>query len=100
MRDKTISKPSIDEIVAEIFLALKSPYRIRILKELSSSIELNSTEIQKRLGISQSSTSQHLTILKGKGLVRKRKEGNHSYYTLTHLGESVIRCIGRIEENL
>ena len=59
--------------------ALADPTRLRILFALKET-ELSVAELQEVLGVGQSRISNHLSLLKGVGLVRDRREGQRSYY--------------------
>ena len=67
---------------AEVFKAMSDPCRLAILKLLRGG-ELCVCEIMTALDRPQSSTSHHLSILKGAGLVKERKEGKWSRYRLS-----------------
>ena len=54
--------------------ALADPTRLRILLALKEN-ELSVAELQEVLGVGQSRISNHLSLLKGAGLVRDRREG-------------------------
>lgn len=59
----------------EIFKALSSPTRIKILKILSLK-ELHVTGLSKEIGISKPVTSRHIKTLEKAGLIEKRIIGN------------------------
>lgn len=59
--------------------ALADPTRLRILYALKEN-ELSVAELQEVLGVGQSRISNHLSLLKGVGLVRDRREGQKAYY--------------------
>jgi ArsR family transcriptional regulator len=67
---------------AEIFQAMADPCRIKILMLLREG-ELCVCEIMIGLDRPQSSTSHHLSILKGSGLIKERKDGRWSRYRLS-----------------
>ncbi|SNR92218.1 ArsR/SmtB family transcription factor [Desulfurobacterium atlanticum] len=66
---------------AECLKALASPVRLKILFKLKEQ-PMCVTDLEKELGISQSSLSQHLRTLRYKGIVDKKREGNKVYYTI------------------
>lgn len=66
---------------AELFKALGHPVRIRIL-ELLREGEQSVSDLSEALAIEMSTVSQHLAILRGKGLVSGRKQGTTVYYTV------------------
>lgn len=61
--------------------ALADPSRVRILVALRNQ-ELCVCEICDALGITQSTLSTHLQVIRKAGLVSARKEGKWMYYTL------------------
>ena len=66
---------------ARICKAFAHPGRLQILDLLGQS-ERSSSELQERLGISKTSLSQHLAILKSAGVLATRREGKQIYWTL------------------
>lgn len=76
-----------------IFKALASHHRREILRMLSAADagtgktccaadEVCACKISDRLGLSPSTTSHHMSLLRDAGLVSGRKEGTWTYYTL------------------
>lgn len=70
------------QLQAEICKTMADAKRLRIIHELRDE-ELSVSEICSRLGISQSNTSQHLSILRKKNLVNSRHQGTTVYYSLS-----------------
>jgi DNA-binding transcriptional ArsR family regulator len=66
---------------ASVFRALADPTRRQILQDLRAG-ELTAGEIGGRFTISGPSISRHLSVLKGAGLVRERRDANRIYYAL------------------
>ena len=66
---------------ADICQTLANPKRLRIINILREK-EISAGEIQKILGIPKANLSQHMSVLKQKGIVMARKEGNIVYYRL------------------
>jgi ArsR family transcriptional regulator len=66
---------------AVVFHALSDPTRLAILEMLRDG-ERCVCELQDALDAAQSRLSFHLKVLKDVGLVRDRREGRWSYYTL------------------
>lgn len=64
---------------SEILKALGHPIRLRMAEGLMRN-ECNVNKIVNALGIPQSTASQHLGILKSKGIVIARKEGVKTCY--------------------
>lgn len=67
------------EKAADILKSVAHPLRLRIL-ELLESDEMAVGEIQEFLGISQSLTSQQLSLMKARGILKSRKKGKQVYY--------------------
>ena len=71
---------------AELFRALANPVRIQLLEELRAAGEASVTDLQQRLGIESSNVSQHLSILRARGLVVARREGTTAWYSVSDPG--------------
>ncbi len=69
------------KVTAEIFKALGHPSRLCIVNKLTAT-SLNVTQMQECLGASQSSISQHLTILKSRGIIEGKRIGSEVIYSL------------------
>ena len=69
---------NLDEI-SEIFKALAHPARLKMVIGLIKN-ECNVAQIQRVLGLPQSTISQHLRILKNAGIIKGRKEGTKTCY--------------------
>ena len=74
--------PSLQDCKAELFRALANPVRIRILEVLREAGSLTVGEIQLRVGVEPSNVSQHLSILRGHGLVTTRRDGTSIWYSI------------------
>ncbi len=57
------------------------PTRIHIIECLRDR-ELSVSQILETISVEPANASQHLAVLRGKGLVVNRKEGNQVYYSL------------------
>jgi ArsR family transcriptional regulator len=66
---------------SEFFRVLAHPTRIRILERLVSG-ERTVRELQGVLGLDQPIVSQHLAVLRGRGVVTVRREGALAHYGL------------------
>ncbi|NLI55119.1 MAG: winged helix-turn-helix transcriptional regulator [Clostridiales bacterium] len=66
---------------SEIFKALSHPARLCIVNKLTR-MNLNVTQMQDCLSMSQSNISQHLTILKSKGIIKGTRIGSEVIYSL------------------
>ncbi len=70
------------------------PVRLQIIDLLDRSGELNVTTVHETLGIEQAVASQHLNLMRDKGILESRRDGVNVYYRIvdpriTH----VIDCI-------
>jgi DNA-binding transcriptional ArsR family regulator len=80
-------KPGNDErcdIVASavpLLKALGNQHRLNIIFILSKG-ECSVTDLSKKVGISMSSCSQHLAVLRHEGIVQFRRDGLSAYYSL------------------
>jgi ArsR family transcriptional regulator len=71
-----------DEHIEQASRALKAmshPLRLKILCVLGDK-EVSVQDIVEHVGTSQSNISQHLAILRDKGVLRTRKDANRVYY--------------------
>lgn len=59
--------------------AMSHPLRLKILCTLGDA-EVSVQDIVERVGTSQSNISQHLAILRDKGILASRKRANRVYY--------------------
>jgi DNA-binding transcriptional ArsR family regulator len=86
--------PKADQ--AESFLkAMANRHRLMILCELHKG-ETAVSELQRAIGLSQSSLSQHLARLREDGLVKTRRESQAIHYSLAN--PKVSRMIGLLYE--
>ncbi len=83
--------------LAELFSALGSETRIRLLQELAQR-PLCVGMLAMRLGITQSAVSQHLTVLRNAGLVESDKRGSYVHYSLTE--DAPERCRAALDRIL
>jgi DNA-binding transcriptional ArsR family regulator len=73
--------PADLERTANLFRALGDAPRLRMLRLLQQG-EWCVTELVTAVGEKFSTVSQRLRVLRGEGLVRRRREGSHIYYSL------------------
>ena len=75
--------------------AMSHPLRLKILCTLADG-EVSVQDIVERVGTSQSNISQHLAILRDKGILASRKEANRVFY---RVGDSrTLQLIGMMRE--
>ncbi len=70
------------EQAAKALKAMSHPLRLKILCILGAQ-EMSVQDIVDIVGTSQSNISQHLAILRGKGVLRTRKDANRVYYRVS-----------------
>jgi len=66
----------------DVFKALGDPVRLRIVRMLSETDEMNVCAIIEQLLMTQPAVSHHLAVLKHAGLVQNRKQGQWVHYSL------------------
>ena len=77
--EERISK--IFQLQAELCKSLADPKRLMIIQELKDGAK-SVGELAELLGLKQSNTSQHLTVLRKAGVVTPDRQGNAVYYSL------------------
>jgi ArsR family transcriptional regulator len=75
--------------------AMSHPLRLKILCTLGDR-EVSVQDIVENVGTSQSNISQHLAILRDKGILASRKDANRVYYRVGD--ERTLRLIGMMRE--
>lgn len=75
--------------------AMSHPLRLKILCTLSDQ-EVSVQEIVQHVGTSQSNISQHLAILRDKGILASRKDANRVYYRVSD--NRTLQLIGMMRE--
>jgi len=86
------------EMGASMLRAMAHPMRVAIFELLTTTTRLSVTEIYEKLNIEQASASNHLNILKRKGILESKREGKKIFYSLkrdklTEIINSLDRCI-------
>jgi ArsR family transcriptional regulator, virulence genes transcriptional regulator len=82
---------------SEMCKTISNPKRQAILDSLRDG-ELTVSEIAEKTGIAQSNISQHLSLLKDKGVVILRRKGNNSFYSISN--KKIIKAYDLISEVL
>ena len=82
---------------ADICKTISNPNRQAILDMMRSG-EITVTELVNKTGISQANLSQHLAILRSKGVVNTRRDGNNIYYSISNM--KIIQAYDLISEVL
>ncbi len=73
----------IYEIHASICQCLANPKRLEIIHILGSR-EMVVTDLAEKMGITKANLSQHLAIMRDKGILKSRREGTNIYYSLAN----------------
>lgn len=71
--------------VAELYKALANSKRLAIIDLLAGG-EVSVNDIAKRLKISKTNVSQHLSHLRHVGIVKPRRDGLSVFYSIVHEG--------------
>lgn len=85
------------EIHAEMCKVFSNSTRLEILNLLRNR-ELSVTELMKKTKLSQANISQHLSIMKSKGIVASNRKGKNICYKLTN--PKIIEAFDIIREVL
>src|SRR3989344_3250512 len=82
---------------AEICKVFSNPIRLEIL-DLLRDKKMSVTELMNKSKLSQANISQHLSIMKSKGIVSSERKGKNINYKLTTL--KIIKAFDIIKEVL
>lgn len=83
MDEKNFVKNRSFHTEAEILKVLGHPIRLKIVAGLCAQ-ECNVKHIWECLGLPQATVSQHLTLLKNKGVIEGKRDGVEVHYSVTH----------------
>lgn len=97
MADETLTAESrrVSE-TARMLRCLGHPVRLCILDVLEKHDELTVTEIQESLELEQAITSQHLNLMRDRGILDRRKDGVHAYYRIGD--DRALKVLGCIRD--
>lgn len=87
----------LHELHARVCKAIADPKRLLIINELRDQ-ELSVGDLCEALDVSQSNVSQHLAILRERGVVSTRRDGTRVLYTLR--GKKVLQAVDLLREFL
>lgn len=76
---------------SRVLKAISHPLRLTILCVLGRG-ELSVQDIVEKVGTTQSNVSQHLCLLRDKGIVSSRKDANRVYYSVAN--ETIKQIMG------
>ena len=81
---------------SEILKALGHPVRLKIVEGLFTNEDCNVGDIVEKLKLPQSTVSQHLALLRHKGIIEPRKEGVRTCYRIADKKvRELIRTLGK-----
>ena len=87
----------IYELHAEMCKVFSNPTRLEILNLLRDK-EMSVTELIQKTNLSQANISQHLAIMKHKGIVIARRDGKNIHYKIAY--PKIIKAFDIIKEVL
>ncbi len=73
----------IFELHADVCKIFSNAKRLEIINMLKDG-EMSAGELLEKTGLSKANLSQHMTVLKSKGVINTRKEGINIYYCITN----------------
>ena len=79
----SLLRQELDELVASMCKALNDSKRLLLLYALRDG-RYTVTELCELIEAPQSNTSQHLAVLRDRGLVEAERQGNNVVYSLRH----------------
>jgi len=78
-----LSREEDINLASRALKAMAHPLRLKILCILGHNNEVSVQDIVDQVGTSQSNISQHLSILRDKGILAARKDANKVYYRVS-----------------
>jgi len=92
---KRLTQKEIDyEKLSNILKPLSHPHRLEMIVGLFHN-ECNVTQCQKRMGLPQSTISQHLRVLKDAGIIKGHRKGTEVCYKV--IDEFAIKLVDMME---
>jgi ArsR family transcriptional regulator len=85
----------LHELHARVCKAIADPKRLLIINELREK-ELSVGDLSQSLSLTQSNVSQHLAILRERGVVTTRRDGTTIYYALR--SQKVVQAVDLLRE--
>lgn len=84
---------SVDVVqdASRVLRCIGHPIRLRIIELLDNRGELNVSAVQEALHLEQATASQHLSLMRDKGILRSRREGVNVFYDV--LDEKVVQIM-------
>ncbi len=95
MAKKLIDREEDIQQAAQAIKAIAHPLRLKILCVLGDR-EVSVQDIVEQVGTSQSNISQHLAILRDKGVLATRKDANRVFYRVGDL--RTLKLVGMVRD--
>lgn len=95
MANNLIDRDEDIQQAAQAIKAIAHPLRLKILCVLGDQ-EISVQDIVEQVGTSQSNISQHLAILRDKGVLATRKDANRVYYRIGDL--RTLKLVGMMRD--
>ena len=95
MASKLMDREEDIQQAAQAIKAIAHPLRLKILCVLGDQ-EISVQDIVEQVGTSQSNISQHLAILRDKGVLATRKDANRVYYRIGDL--RTLKLVGMMRD--
>jgi DNA-binding transcriptional ArsR family regulator len=95
MVNKLIDRDEDIQQAAQAIKAIAHPLRLKILCVLGDE-EISVQDIVEQVGTTQSNISQHLAILRDKGVLATRKDANRVYYRIGDL--RTLKLVGMMRD--
>ena len=93
MADEKLVKNKNFNEESEVLKVLGHPIRLKIVAGLSLQ-KCNVKHIWECLGLPQATVSQHLALLKSKGIIEGKREGVEVFYRVTHpMAKEIIKAL-------
>ncbi len=83
MKKTAKNDKEIYELHASICQCLANPKRLEVIAALGAK-EMSVSELAETVGISKSNMSQHLSVMRNKGILKGRRDGVSIYYSLSN----------------
>ena len=90
-------KTEIMEFQSQVCKTFSNAKRLEILNLLKDG-ELTVSDIKDYLGITKANTSQHLMVMRLRGILKTRREGTNIYYRIAN--EKLINACNLMQEAL
>jgi ArsR family transcriptional regulator len=87
----------LQELHARVCKAIADPKRLLIINELRDR-ELSVGDLCEALGFTQSNASQHLAVLRERGIVSARRSGSNVFYSLR--SQKIVQAVDLLREFL